>query len=55
MNKQLVAFVLWFYLGWTVGAVLTFMFGINGLVGPILGVALASVIVGAPLSARKTP
>jgi hypothetical protein len=48
MSKRLVSLVLWFYAGWTLGALIAFAAGVSGLLGPILGVAAAAIFAGDP-------
>jgi hypothetical protein len=48
MSKRLVSLVLWFYAGWTLGALIAFATGVSVLLGPILGVAAAAIFAGDP-------
>jgi hypothetical protein len=48
MSKRLVSLVLWFYAGWTLGALIAFATGVSWLLGPILGVAAAAIFAGDP-------
>jgi len=48
MSKRLVSLVLWFYVGWTLGAMIALAIGVSGLLGPILGVAAAAIFGGDP-------
>ncbi len=48
MTKRVLAAVLWFYTGWYAGAMLAEMFGVNALLGPIIGVAAAALVIGEP-------
>jgi hypothetical protein len=49
MNKRIAAGVLWLFAGWYLGNILAFYFGISDLLGPILGIAAATVVAGDPL------
>jgi hypothetical protein len=51
--KRFAAILLWFYCGWTAGALVDFVAGFNGLnvgpaLGPIIGVAAAALFAGDP-------
>ena len=48
MKKRAAAAVLWFYTGWFVGAFVAFAAGLSPALGPILGVAAASIIAVDP-------
>ncbi|HEX8940081.1 MAG TPA: hypothetical protein VF763_07945 [Candidatus Limnocylindrales bacterium] len=48
MTKRVIAALLWFYAGWSLGAMLAFVLGISPALGPILGAAGAMVIAGDP-------
>ena len=48
MSKRVLAALLWFYGGWCLGAMIAFVLGISGLLGPVLGVAGAILIAGDP-------
>ena len=48
MKKRIAAAFLWFYCGWYGGALLADFIGISPLLGPILGAAVAALIVGDP-------
>jgi hypothetical protein len=48
MSKRLLALPLWFYAGWTLGALISYTTGVSGLLGPILGLAAAAIFVGDP-------
>ncbi len=43
MNKRIAAAVLWFFAGWYVGAYVAVLFGISGMIGPILGISAATL------------
>lgn len=51
--KRTVAALIWFYTGWTAGAFIDFVAGMNGVtIGPVLGIVLgtaaAAIIAGDP-------
>jgi hypothetical protein len=51
--KRFAAAVIWFYAGWTAGALIDFVAGLSGLtIGPVLGIVLgtaaAALIAGDP-------
>lgn len=48
MKKRIAAAFLWFYTGWYGGAIIADFVGISPLLGPILGAAVAALIVGDP-------
>jgi hypothetical protein len=48
MKKRIVAAFLWFYAGWYGGALLADFIGVSPLLGPIIGAAVAALIVGDP-------
>lgn len=48
MKKRILAAFLWFYVGWYMGAMLADLVGLSPAFGPILGTAMAAVIVGDP-------
>ena len=48
MKKRIAAAFLWFYTGWYGGAIIADFIGVSPLLGPILGAALAALIVGDP-------
>jgi uncharacterized protein (DUF697 family) len=48
MTKRVVAAFLWFYTGWYAGALVASFLGVSPMLGPILGAAVAAVIVGDP-------
>ncbi len=48
MKKRILAAFLWFYCGWYGGALLADFIGVSPLLGPILGAALAALVVGDP-------
>jgi len=57
MSKRLFSLALWFYAGWTLGAMIALAIGVSALLGPILGVAAAAIFGGDPrhLIWRRTP
>jgi hypothetical protein len=48
MKKRLASMALWFYAGWTFGAMIAMSTGMSPVVGPILGTAAAAVFAGDP-------
>ena len=46
--KRLVAAPLWFLVGWYIGAATAWILGLSPVIAPILGFALASLIVVDP-------
>jgi hypothetical protein len=48
MKKRVLAAFLWFYTGWYAGALVASFLGVSPMLGPILGAAVAAVIVGDP-------
>jgi hypothetical protein len=48
MKRRVLAAFLWFYAGWYLGSYLAEMFGVTPLLGPIIGAALAAIVVGDP-------
>ena len=48
MKKRILAAFLWFYAGWYGGALLANFTGVNPVLGPILGAAVAALVVGDP-------
>ena len=48
MTKRILAAMLWFYAGWYAGAMLADMLGVSPFLGPIIGAAVAGLIVGDP-------
>jgi hypothetical protein len=48
MKKRVLAAFLWFYTGWYAGALVANFLGVSPMLGPILGAAVAAVIVGDP-------
>jgi hypothetical protein len=48
MLKRALAALLWFYVGWYGGNLLADFLGISLVLGPIIGAALAMLIVGDP-------
>ena len=48
MKKRIAATLLWFYAGWYAGAMVSELFGIPAILGPILGTAFAAFIGGDP-------
>jgi hypothetical protein len=49
MNKRVIIFALWFYAAWTCGALIAGALGMNGLIGPVAGAVVASLVVFRPL------
>jgi hypothetical protein len=45
MAKLVAIALLWFYCGWYAGAFLAFALGVSPAIGPILGAAVAVVVV----------
>ncbi len=58
MKRRLFTTVLWFYASWYAGAVIAHFAGVNPILGPILGMAAASLIAidprGIVWSARRS-
>jgi hypothetical protein len=48
MKKRILAAFIWFYVGWYAGAMFADLLGLSAALGPIMGTALAAVIVGDP-------
>jgi hypothetical protein len=48
MLKRIVPVALWFYSGWTLGAMLAFVTGSNELIGPVLGATSAALFAVGP-------
>ena len=48
MKKRILAAFLWFYAGWYGGAILADFLGVSPLLGPIIGAAVAALVVGDP-------
>jgi hypothetical protein len=48
MKKRTFAAFLWFYAGWYAGAVIANQLGLAAMLGPVLGLAAASLFVGDP-------
>jgi hypothetical protein len=48
MKKRVLAAFLWFYVGWYAGALFADFLGLSQFIGPLLGAALAAIIVGDP-------
>ena len=48
MNKRIISAALWFYAGWTLGALIATVLDLNGLLGPVIGVAAAALFAGDP-------
>jgi hypothetical protein len=48
MLKRVLAALMWFYVGWYGGNLLADFLGISLVLGPIIGAALAMLIVGDP-------
>ena len=46
--KRIAAATLWFLVGWYVGSVAAFALGLGPLLAPIMGVALAGIVVADP-------
>lgn len=44
MNKRNLATLLWFMVGWTIGAVVAFVAGLPSALAVVLGVALAAIV-----------
>lgn len=43
MNKRVVAALLWFYAGWTIGSLVASTLGLSSILGPIVGIATATL------------
>jgi hypothetical protein len=48
MKKRALSAVLWFYCGWYAGAMVAHALNVSIAIGPILGVAAATLIAGDP-------
>lgn len=48
MKKRILAAFIWFYVGWYAGAMFADLLALSPALGPIIGTALAAVIVGDP-------
>lgn len=48
MSRRIVSAFLWFYAGWTFGAGLATMLGVNAVLGVVVGIAAAALFVGDP-------
>ena len=48
MKKRTFAAFLWFYAGWYAGAVIANQLGLAAMLGPVIGLAAASLFVGDP-------
>jgi hypothetical protein len=48
MFKRVASLFLWFYAGWTFGALIAFATGGSEAIGPILGAAAAALFAGDP-------
>jgi membrane associated rhomboid family serine protease len=47
--RRIVAGILWFLAGWYVGALISFVAGVDGTLGPVLGGLWAAVVLVDPL------
>lgn len=48
MKKRLLSAALWFYAGWTFGAMLAAVIGVSPVLGPLMGAAAAGLFAGDP-------
>lgn len=48
MNKRVVSALLWFYAGWTFGALVALALGLNSILGPIVGTVATILFVADP-------
>lgn len=48
MLKRIAPLALWFYSGWTLGAMLAYATGANDLLGPVLGATSAALFAVGP-------
>lgn len=48
MSKRILAAFLWFFTGWTVGAMIALAFDASTLLGPVMGAVFAAMIAGDP-------
>lgn len=48
MKKRVISALLWFYAGWTFGAMIASVFALNAALGPLIGVVAAALLVGDP-------
>ena len=48
MKKRVLAAFLWFYAGWYAGALMADFLGVSAVLGPMIGAAVAAVVVGDP-------
>lgn len=48
MLKRFAPLALWFYAGWTLGAMLAYATGVNDLIGPVLGLTAAAMFAAGP-------
>lgn len=48
MKKRVVSALLWFYAGWTLGAMIASVFALNAALGPFIGAVAAALYVGDP-------
>jgi hypothetical protein len=48
MLKRGTALLLWFYAGWTLGALAAYLTGCSEAAGPVLGAAAAALFAGDP-------
>jgi hypothetical protein len=48
MLKRIAPVALWFYSGWTLGAMLAFVTGSSELIGPVLGATSAALFAVGP-------
>ena len=55
MKKRILAVILWFYAGWTLGSIVAWTLGVGIPLGPIAAVVGVSVVLTAPqFTARPT-
>lgn len=48
MLKRIAPLALWFYAGWTLGAMLAYVGAVNELIGPVLGITSAAMFAAGP-------
>lgn len=48
MNKRVVSVLLWFYVGWTFGALVAVALDLNWIIGPIIGTLASALFAVGP-------